>query len=78
MAEFRYPDGSVRVARVQMVDESAGGYGVLSPLGGAVGSEIVVRPETGSPGVRGTIVRWTETENGHRLGIRRAARGLAA
>ncbi len=70
MATFCDEQGQARLARVQLVDSSRYGLGVLSPVPIAVGSAFTVHPEDpGLRSTRGAVARCISTDNGHRIGL---------
>jgi len=70
MATFCDEQGQARLARVQLVDSSRYGLGVLSPVPIAPGSGFTVHPENPSlRSTRGAVARCISTDNGHRIGL---------
>lgn len=70
MAVFCNEQGRARLARVQLIDSSRYGLGVLSPVAIEPGSAFTVHPEDPRlPATRGAVARCITTDHGHRVGL---------
>lgn len=70
MATFCDERGQARLARVQLIDCSRSGLGILSPVPIAAGSGFTLHPEDPRlTSVRGVVARCIPTDNGHRIGL---------
>jgi len=70
MAVFASGHGAGTVARVELVDASWNGLGLVSPVAVEPGASVSVLPEHAmSPRQTGIVVRCDKTDTGYRLGL---------